>query len=322
MALSGETSVATLALPATNRLGPQHTLVLLVNFQNNPGSMPFSVATVETVALMQTSAWDLENSFQQTWLTGDVYGWFTIALYNTVCDTEALATLAKQAATNAGVDVAAYQRYVYAFPQTGNACAFWGLAVVGGTISQAWVNGGIALQFVAHEMGHNFGLRIHSNAMDRGTAVIGGTCIGIEYGDPIDMMGNSGPGHFNAFQKERFWAGTTASRRRSPKLRRAAPTRLNPTLPPAPAPRRSDSQEREPVELVLRAVPPRNRGRQFPLELRLQHAERRRAAHRIPCRAGTRATLSATPGNYTFLDGALTIGRSFTDAAEGSRLRR
>jgi hypothetical protein len=59
-------------------------------------------------------------------------------------------------------------------------------------------------------MGHNFGL-YHSHTVDCGTSVTCSNGILSEYGDWIDTMGASQPGHFNAFQKERLgWlnAGT------------------------------------------------------------------------------------------------------------------
>ena len=49
-------------------------------------------------------------------------GWYTIALSSTVCDYATLASQAKAAAQAAGVNLAAYTRYVYAFPQ--NACTW------------------------------------------------------------------------------------------------------------------------------------------------------------------------------------------------------
>src|SRR6202040_3472202 len=98
---------------------------------------------------------DLENSYGQTWLTGDVFGWYTIALSSTVCDYSTLATQAKSAAAAAGVNLSNYPRHVIAFPD--NACGWWGLGTVGGNPSTAWINGSFELMVVGHEMGHNFG---------------------------------------------------------------------------------------------------------------------------------------------------------------------
>jgi hypothetical protein len=106
------------------------------------------------------------------------------------------------------VNLSAYTRYVYAFPQ--NACGWWGTGTVGGNPSEAWVNGGLMFQVVGHEMGHNLGL-FHSRSIDCGSTTLGSNCTTDEYGDPLDTMGYS-TGHYNAFQKERLgWLNYGAS---------------------------------------------------------------------------------------------------------------
>ena len=83
---SGSTSTTsglTTVLPST--FGAQKTLVILVNFQDN-ATQPYTPDTARNIVFNATSNFDLENSFQQAWLTGDVYGWYTIALDSTVCD--------------------------------------------------------------------------------------------------------------------------------------------------------------------------------------------------------------------------------------------
>ncbi|MBI3330163.1 MAG: peptidase M11 [Nitrospinae bacterium] len=204
---SGSSSVQVLAAALPNTFGGQKTLVMLVNFSDKT-TQPYTIAYAQDV-LTTTSNYDLENSFQQTWLTSvidageqaDVRGWYTIALSSTICDYNTLASQTKSAATAAGVTLSAYTRYVYAFPN--NACTWWGLGTVGGNPSQAWVNGSFQLKVVGHEMGHNFGL-YHSRALECGTTVLATSCSSIEYGDTVDIMGNPSSGHFNAFQKERL----------------------------------------------------------------------------------------------------------------------
>jgi hypothetical protein len=196
---SGQSSVQALASVLPNTFGEQRTVVILVTFQNNP-TQPYTPAYAQGLVFGTTSDWDWENSYQQTWLTGDVVGWFTIALSSTVCDYNTLASQADQAATAAGVTLSSYSRRVYAFPQ--NACSWWGLGTVGGNPSRSWINGSLQLRVVAHEMGHNFGLW-HSHALECGTTVLGPGCSSIEYGDTVDVMGATS-GHFNAFQKERL----------------------------------------------------------------------------------------------------------------------
>jgi len=212
---SGSSSVQSLAPALPNTFGAQKTLVMLVNFSDKQ-TQPYTVTSAQSV-LTTTSNFDWETSYGQTWLTGvvdlaqaaDVRGWYTIALSSTVCNYSTLASYAKQAATAAGINLSAYTRYVYAFPN--NACTWWGLGTVGGNPSQAWINGSFTLKVVGHEMGHGFGL-YHSRALDCGTTTLGPSCTTIEYGNPLDIMGNPSSGHFNAFQKERLgWLNYGAS---------------------------------------------------------------------------------------------------------------
>ena len=202
---SGGDSVQTVAAAVPNTLGDQRTLAILVNFRNN-ALQPYTVDFANNMFFSTTSNFFLENSYQQTYLSGVVKGWYTIDMDSPIdgvtCDYSRIASLAEQAATNAGVVLSNYSHKVYAFPQTG--CAWWGLSSVGGSPSQAWVNGGLELGVTAHELGHGLGLW-HSHSLDCGTAaVIGFNCTTNEYGDIVDMMGASHAAHYNAFQKERL----------------------------------------------------------------------------------------------------------------------
>jgi hypothetical protein len=189
------------ALP--NTLGAQKTLMMLVNF-SDLATQPYSVAQAQSV-LATTSNFDYEASYQQTWLTSTVAGWFTIASTSTTCDYNTIASQAQQAASKAGYVLSNYNRYVYVFP--GNACGWWGLGTVGGNPSHAWINTryGFSLTVLGHEMGHNLGL-YHAHSLDCGTAPYAASgCSMAEYGDVFDLMGNSGrTPHYNAYQKERL----------------------------------------------------------------------------------------------------------------------
>jgi len=194
---SSGSSLQTLALASPNTFGVQQTLVMLINFQDN-ATQPYTLAAAQSVTFQQTSGYYLENTYQQTSLAGTVVGWYTIAATSTTCDTGTWASLADQAATNAGVNVAAFTRRVYGFPQT-NACSWWGLGTVGGNPSRAWINGSYTLKVVGHEMGHNFGAYHSHSAPCDSTG-----CTSVEYGDDRDIMGQSASGHMTAFQKERL----------------------------------------------------------------------------------------------------------------------
>jgi gametolysin peptidase M11/alpha-galactosidase-like protein len=194
---SDPTSVQTLALPTVNTFGEQRTIVILFNFQDNAAT-PYTTAAAQSVTFDATSKYYLENSYQQTWLSGDVFGWYTIAAKSTTCDTTTWANLADQAAaTLGGANLAAYTRRIYGFPQT-SACGWWGLGTIGGNPSRAWVNGSYALRVVGHEFGHNLG-DYHSRSSQCDPT----GCTTVEYGDDHDMMGGT-TAHFNAFQKERL----------------------------------------------------------------------------------------------------------------------
>ena len=190
---------AATALPYT--FGEQRTLMILVNFSDKI-TEPYTTATAHNMIFTTVNEFDRENSQNQTWFTGDVAGWFTIAASSTVCDSNAIRSQAQAAAQGAGVSLSNYRRFIYAFPS--NACSWWGLGQVGGSPTHAWINGTLALRVAAHELGHNLGV-YHSNALECGATTLGTSCSTIEYGDPADIMGNSGlVAHFNAFQKERM----------------------------------------------------------------------------------------------------------------------
>jgi len=194
--LTSGNSIQTMSLASTNTFGVQQTLVILINFQNNL-TQPYTVAAAQDVTFTSTSNYYLENTYRQTSLAGTVVGWYTIAASNTTCDNTTWAGLADQAAASHGVNLSAYPRRIYAFPQTG-ACSWWGLGSVGGNPSRAWINGSYALRVVGHELGHNFG-DYHSHSMSCNET----GCTISEYGDDRDIMGATS-GHMNAFQKERL----------------------------------------------------------------------------------------------------------------------
>ncbi|MDA7086946.1 Ig-like domain-containing protein [Pseudomonas sp. SA3-5] len=192
-----------LAYDLPNATGAQRTLAILVNFQDKPSDKPWTTSQANSLVFGDVSNFFKENSSQQTWLSGDVAGWYTIPVNSTVCDGFAIEQNAKAAAQSAGYNLGNYERFLFIFPQN-SACGYSGMGQVGATPSSAWIHNNLNLRTVGHEMGHNLGL-YHAHALDCGDTTLGSSCTSQEYGDTLDIMGYSGTvGHFNGFSKERL----------------------------------------------------------------------------------------------------------------------
>jgi hypothetical protein len=77
-------SITTLsAAPALpNTFGEQKVAVMLVNWQDDV-SQPWTRDQLRNVLQGEANNFYLENSNQQTWLSADVYGWYTLPLSST-----------------------------------------------------------------------------------------------------------------------------------------------------------------------------------------------------------------------------------------------
>jgi len=203
---TSSTTASTSSSILPNTFGAQRTLVILVNFQDLT-TQPWTVQTAQSVVFSTASNFWLENSFQQTWLTGDVAGWYTLPISSSTCNISSIQTYAQQAAQNAGYVLSNYNRFLYAFPQI-SACGWSGYSYIGGNPSSSWINGSLYQQVVNHELGHALGL-YHSHSLGCGSAVYATSgCTQYEYGDYYETMGNSNVNgdsmHYNTFQKERL----------------------------------------------------------------------------------------------------------------------
>ena len=199
------TSSGTTTTSIDGTFGEQKTLVLLLNFRDKVQE-PWTVQEAEELVFGTVNDFYRENSNDQTWLSGEVSGYLTLAV-DEVCDINTIDNYAKQAATNNGLDTDSYDRLVYIFPEISN-CGWTGMGTIGATQSRAWINGAFTVNTIGHELGHNFGLR-HAQSLDCGVDIVGSNCTNFVYGDNIDIMGN-GDGHFNGFNKESLgWLSST-----------------------------------------------------------------------------------------------------------------
>ena len=199
-------------------LGEQMVAVILVNFQDNPIE-PSSIEYTYNITFDNTSEqieslndWIIENSYDKTWLAGNVFGWYTLP-YNagSLCELDALLDAVISAADQ-DIYFLDYNRLMIVFPGTN--CLYNGVAYIGSRAiltadgesitsylalnGMERINGGTG----AHELGHNFGLN-HANFLDCKNSVIGGDCTSFAYGDLFDLMGwTESRGHFNAYHKE------------------------------------------------------------------------------------------------------------------------
>ncbi len=204
LALDGASSGSVQLLAASTALaasmGQQNIALILVNF-SDLNTQPITQADADALVFNSANGYYQENSVGQTWLAGKSFPWVTISLSSTVCDYDALATQAVAAVKAAGGNPDAYGRKVLLFPK--NACTWAGLGTLGGTATNAWINGHFSTQVVTHELGHNLGLQ-HAHALNCDTAPMAGTCTTLEYGDVADTMGNIAAAHVSPFAKERL----------------------------------------------------------------------------------------------------------------------
>ena len=190
---------AAAVLPAA--LGEQRVAVILVNFQDDT-SKPISRDAAHTLVFTTVNNFYRKSSFDQTWLAGTTFDWVTVPFSKGTCiDGMQIAAEADKAVAAAGGNLTGYNRKVYMFPK--NACSWTGLALVNENPSMAWINGAFTLKSVGHELGHNLGLR-HAHALDCDASPTGNACTTLPYGDAADLMGNVRTGDFSPYAKERL----------------------------------------------------------------------------------------------------------------------
>lgn len=186
--------------------------VFVVTF---PTADPYRAETMTWMqdTLARVDQFYAEQSYEQFNLQSDSFGVYTLNLDHTATR-QAIATAAKQAAIDAGVDLSPYTAFLYLSPVTDYVRAGYG------DNSGAWIAltsyvAAPGYSMIAHELGHHLlglnhahGLRCtdangHSVPMP---FTRGSSCQFLEYGDDLDVMGQ-GTGHFNALTKPWLRAG-------------------------------------------------------------------------------------------------------------------
>ncbi|MDL1992071.1 Ig-like domain-containing protein [Vibrio parahaemolyticus] len=190
------------AKAAGSSIGQQDTLVMLLNFKENPNDQPITSEEAHALVFGEVNDFYQENSYGKTWLSGQVAGWYTLPVSNQVCDYPSVQAEADKMARADGVVLEDYQRIIYIMTQSG--CAGGGSATTGKTFpSRAYIDGTLSARVIAHEFGHNLGLS-HAKALDCGDASVSNNCSVIEYGDSYDVMGTPDMGYINTYYKERM----------------------------------------------------------------------------------------------------------------------
>ncbi len=183
-----------------------------------PPPEPWTKSFVRGVYFTNTksvAAYFGEVSNSKLALTGDVFGYFTIAAKTSSCNYADWGTAARQAATAAGINLSSYDHVVHAFGRI-SACPWGGMAQVYGRYN--WINGAMTPYVTIHELGHNLGVH-HAASMtctQSGTRVtLSSSCTTAEYGDPFDVMGQDASGgskqrHVQAWHRRQLGFLTTA----------------------------------------------------------------------------------------------------------------
>lgn len=196
------------AQPVPGAIGPQPTLILLVNFEDKKEE-PFTSAKAREWVFQRTAHYIKEVSYSRASLIGKVEGWFTLPIQARQAHHPEIKQLALDAAKKHGIDAAAYRHVFAVFPDIGE-----GTSSTHGVQSFGFINGSLS-QSMAHELGHGLGLN-HAHAWRPN----GGGYVKIDRGDSFDRMGaccyidensTSSPddpiyleAHYSAFQKERL----------------------------------------------------------------------------------------------------------------------
>jgi Bacterial Ig domain/Gametolysin peptidase M11 len=192
--------------------GPRKVAVLLFTFSGEPEEPwgPEETRSKVFTAADSADAFYEEESYGGISLAGklnadgDVFGWLTVDAATDECQYAEWKAAANEAAADAGIDLSGYQHIVYVFPKQ-SSCSWLGLAAIGG--DWAMINGNLGVHPIAHELGHNLGLR-HAGSWtcteNEARVQISEDCTITEYGDPFDVMGNIAARHSSGWNLDKL----------------------------------------------------------------------------------------------------------------------
>ncbi|MDP3703990.1 MAG: hypothetical protein Q8R78_06340, partial [Candidatus Omnitrophota bacterium] len=317
------TSLEVLEAALPESLGAQRVIVLLVNFLDKL-DQPYSLAAAYDLVFNHTNTYYREVSYGQTWLTGRVAGWYTLPITVGQACPRALIFSEALAAADPDVFFPDYDRILLIFPSIGcqdgvvDTLGTHDIPTPDGVIraSKAWVQVP-TVRAVAHELGHNLGIG-HANALECGAETLAATrCTTAFYGDRFDVMGTSAQGHFNAVHKDRLAWLTPAN---VVTVGRSGRYTLSPLELPSIGPQ---------TLRLIKAVDGAGRRTWYSLEYRQrigldaalpQSAVLNGALVRLASDGNAdTAFLDMTPSSLSYpegfdvLDGALAVGKTFTD---------
>lgn len=235
--LGGDLGLAALrapAVPPSDTLGAQRTLVTLLNFSNDL-SQPYTPAEVTNILLDDANPTSLssfirEASYDRASLTGGVAGWIPVGYDDSSC--LLWSTNEQQAPPVAAdlvyaldplIDYAILDGWIIVIPQNAS-CGFAGYSSLGketwdtddgvARFSRIILNGfdpASAARVSAHEFGHSAGALQHALDHECGLDIVGDYCSAGETAtDAYDVISQSTPfGHYSAPNKEALhWLDT------------------------------------------------------------------------------------------------------------------
>ncbi len=293
---------------AAQLVGPQSVLILPVSVSptGTTGPTPWTVAQFEPTLTIVRAAY-LQDSYGTASLVTTITPWLQVAYSGTDCGAGTLKYLAKQRAVALGFNPYAYKTRVFVWNNVRAGCAAGSSTGV-----ELYINGVAYFtpRIVDHELGHSRGLG-HSDALECGTVPLKATCSTWDQGNPFESMGKTAVGSFSLTKKESLgWLNTGTL----PKIQDATGAGTY-TFEPANTPTGGGPKGLR----IVRKYTPYGSPLDFTLEQRQSVGIDTTALRNSNVPYGvlvylTDLLLDMTGETQSWLDAALTVGKSWTDA--------